>query len=565
MSSTELQGNVQDALELRRHAIVLDTFDRIQLTSGKGVYFGETTNDTAVVMERVKLSGNMEVSDALFVGNLTVAGNIKLLNQNDVFLENNYIVYDKTIVLANTLGSSSADGAGLYIGGTGSAAVASLAYKHSLRGLSTSQNLECLGNVSIPNLPARNKPARIDINGNIVSGNIGLYDINDMDVIVGNVQSLESRVRSIEVTTDPVATNNRFANIEANVSDLKYQVENLSITSDINLVSAQLGVLRGNINVLTANVATLIASNVASNVRTIETRLETINQYDDLNANIVYANTMFIANSFVMDGAFTANGINCQGNLTVRNPRNPYADFVKFYPSDSSIIFGGANIRINGQATNRYMSMSEFEEVRCENRFVVANTMVASDIVGNNASSLNFYTNVPVNTITPTTRPTMTVSDAIRDVYASPVFGQQGLLNRGKARLRVWNMNTGTFSDTTAFIGPATTIEFPETSLLGLNNVYTFDNPAPYCFSLDAWYVNLNPGLYCLTWTHEVDTSLNINGMPQLLVGNSTRHIPVYVRGGHVSIQCTGTRGEESGGPKTMFAFKLKYLTPLAF
>ena len=561
---TELVGNVSDALEIKRQAIVLDTYDRIQMTSGKGVYFGETTNDTNVVMERVKLQGNMVVDDAYFIGNLNVVGNIKVLGQSDFYVENNYVSSDKTFVLANAFSSSASDGAGLYIGGLGGAAIATLTYKHALNGFSISRNLECIGNVSLPNQPNRGKPLRLGTSGIVVAGNIGLNDIDNMNTVLSNITDLQTRTTSLENTVNPVVLENRFTDIEGNVQQLQIDVENITITSNLAQVSQELGVIRGNIVTINANIASLQANNVASNVWAIETRLLTINQYDQLYANTLTANTVITNQSFVTDGSFTANGITCQGNLTVRNPNNPFADYVKFYPANNSIIFGGANIRINGQASNRYLAMSDFEEVKCENRFVVANTFVASNIVGNNASALQFYSNTSLSSI-PSARPTMTIGDFVRDSNSSPIFGIQGLLNPGKARYRIWNMNlnTPTFSDTVGILGSASISEFPNLGTLTLDNNYTnyTSNAYPYCFSLDVWYANLQPGLYALTWVYEASTSINVNGLPYLLSGNGTTHIPVYVRGGNCVIQASGTRG--TGG--TVYTFKLKFLSPLSF
>jgi len=557
---TELVGNVSDALEIKRQAIVLDTFDRIQMTSGKGVYFGETSNDTNVVMERVKLQGNMEVNQANFIGNLNIVGNIKVVGQSDFYLENNYVISDKTFVLANSLSSSMSDGAGLYIGGAGGAAVGSLTYKHNLNGFSVSRNMECVGNLSLPNLPNRGKPLRISTSGNVIAGNVGLNEVDNINTVLSNITDLQTRTTLLENTVNPVVIDNRFTAIEANVLQLQGDVKNITITSNLDQVSRELGVIRGNINTINSNIALLQANSVTSNVRAIETRLLTINQYDQLYANTLSANNVITAKSFQTDGTFTANGITCQGNLTVRNPANPYPDYVKFYPANNSIIFGGANIRVNGQVSNRYLAISDFEEVKCENRFVVANTFIASNIVGNNAATLNFYSNVAVGAIS-SARPKMTISDVVRDVHNSPILGIQGLINAGKARLRVWNMNSPNFSDTVGFLGPASTSEFPNVGTLIPDNNYTINTASPYCFSLDIWYANLTNGLYALTWIHEATTSINVNGSPYALTGNGTTHIPVYTRSGSIVIQASGTRG--SGG--TVFTFKLKFLNPLSF
>lgn len=557
---TELVGNVSDALEIKRQAIVLDTFDRIQMTSGKGVYFGETANDTNVVMERVKLQGNMEVNEAKFIGNLNVVGNIKVIGQSDFYLENNYVITDKTFVLANSLSSSMSDGAGLYIGGAGGAAIGSLTYKHNLNGFSVSRNMECVGNLSLPNLPNRGKPLRISTNGNVIAGNVGLNEVDNINTVLSNISDLQTRTTLLENTVNPVVLDNRFTAIEANVLQLQIDVENITITSNLDQVSRELGIIRGNIQTINSNIASLEANSVTSNVWAIETRLLTINQYNQLYANTVTANNVITTKSFQTDGAFTANGITCQGNLTVRNPVNPFPDYVKFYPANNSIIFGGANIRVNGQVSNRYLSISDFEEVKCENRFVVANTLVASNIVGNNSTILQFYSNVDARAIS-SARPKMTISDVVRDVNNSPILGIQGLLNTGKARLRIWNMNSPNFSDTVGFLGPASTLEFPTLGTLIPDNNYTINTANPYCFSLDAWYANLTAGLYALTWIYDATTSINVNGSPYSLTGNGTTHIPVYTRSGSIIIQASGTRG--SGG--TVFTFKLKFLNPLAF
>ena len=557
---TELVGNVSDALEIKRQAIVLDTFDRIQMTSGKGVYFGETANDTNVVMERVKLQGNMEVNEAKFIGNLNVVGNIKVIGQSDFYLENNYVITDKTFVLANSLSSSMSDGAGLYIGGAGGAAIGSLTYKHNLNGFSVSRNMECVGNLSLPNLPNRGKPLRISTNGNVIAGNVGLNEVDNINTVLSNISDLQTRTTLLESTVNPVVIDNRFTAIEANVLQLQIDVENITITSNLDQVSRELGIIRGNIQTINSNIASLEANSVTSNVWAIETRLLTINQYDQLYANTLTANNVITAKSFQTDGAFTANGITCQGNLTVRNPANPFPDYVKFYPANNSIIFGGANIRVNGQVSNRYLSISDFEEVKCENRFVVANTLVASNIVGNNSAILQFYSNVDAGAIS-SARPKMTISDVVRDVNNSPILGIQGLLNTGKARLRIWNMNSPNFSDTVGFLGPAYTLEFPTIGTLIPDNNYTINTANPYCFSLDAWYANLTAGLYALTWIYDATTAINVNGSPYSLTGNGTTHIPVYTRSGSIVIQASGTRG--TGG--TVFTFKLKFLNPLAF
>ena len=323
---TELVGNVSDALEIKRQAIVLDTFDRIQMTSGKGVYFGETANDTNVVMERVKLQGNMEVNEAKFIGNLNVVGNIKVIGQSDFYLENNYVITDMTFVLANSLSSSMSDGAGLYIGGAGGAAIGSLTYKHNLNGFSVSRNMECVGNLSLPNLPNRGKPLRISTNGNVIAGNVGLNEVDNINTVLSNISDLQARTTLLESTVNPVVIDNRFTAIEANVLQLQIDVENITITSNLDQVSRELGIIRGNIQTINSNIASLEANSVTSNVWAIETRLLTINQYDQLYANTLTANNVITTKSFQTDGAFTANGITCQGNLTVRNPANPFPD-----------------------------------------------------------------------------------------------------------------------------------------------------------------------------------------------------------------------------------------------